>query len=250
MQMTFPFESWNSFWMFSRTVRHTSRFLHDDQVASFLQAVAESTSNHNITIPLGKALWRAQLGNDWITHEQEDGSTWDDPIPFSEQRMKPLRQSAHEGRVNPKGIPCLYAANNIKTAVAEVRPWHSALASVAQLTPARELKLVDCTAGNETNLDFCCDEPPPEEREKIVWREIGRAFSRPVNASPKTAEYVPTQILAELFRKNNYDGLAYKSLLGDGYNIALFDMDLLKIVDRRLYPVTEIRYEIGEAVKP
>jgi hypothetical protein len=28
------------------------------------------------------------------------------------ERMKPLKDRAQEGRVNPKGIPCLYAANS------------------------------------------------------------------------------------------------------------------------------------------
>lgn len=36
--------------------------------------------------------------------------------------MKPLSNSASEGRANPKGIPYLYVATDKETAMSEVRP--------------------------------------------------------------------------------------------------------------------------------
>jgi hypothetical protein len=79
-----------------------------------------------------------------------------------------------------------------------------------------------------------------------VWRAIARAFSEPATPDPGVAEYAPTQILAEHFRKLGYDGVIYKSKLGSGYNVAVFDLDALEIVDVRLYPVKIVRYEIGD----
>ncbi|WP_421882420.1 RES family NAD+ phosphorylase [Methylibium sp.] len=172
--------------------------------------------------------------------------TYEEPVPFAPERMKPLKGAAHEGRVNPRGIPCLYTASNKETAVAEVRPWLGALVSVAQLTPARPLRLVNCGEGHDSKFDVYFDEPAPEIREQAVWRAIGREFSKPVGPDLAVAEYAPTQVLAEHFKKLGYDGVVYKSKLGPGINLAFFDIDALEMQNVRLYPVKTVTVEIGE----
>ena len=121
------------------------------------------------------------------------------------ERMKPLKDRAVEGRANPKGIPYLYLATNRETALAEVRPWIGSLISVGAFEILRELRIVNCSS-DDHNIIYR-EEPPPEEREKAVWVSIDRAFSRPVDPSDDVAAYVPTQILAELFKAEGYDGI-------------------------------------------
>ena len=246
--MTVPsaFESWNSYSGFSHAVRHKSRFFHDRRVNKFLRTFTASAEKRVATISLDKALWRAQTGHEWEERLAAGDVPYDEPVPFKPERMKPQLGSAHEGRVNPRGIPCLYAATNKETAVAEVRPWLGALVSVAQLGVTRELRLVNCSEGHDSELELYFDEPSAEERDKSVWRAIGRAFSEPATPDPGIAEYVPTQVLAEHFRKQGYDGVIYKSKLGTGFSIAVFDLSALEIVDVRLYPVKAVTYEIGE----
>jgi RES domain len=239
------FSSWNSYWAFSHAVRFRSRFIHDRQVATFLRAISATAKQRVTALSSGKALWRAQVGHA-LDPRKQDGVEYDEPVPFNAERMKPLRSSAHEGRVNPRGIPCLYAASDKETSVSEVRPWLGALVSVAQLTPKKQLKLVNCLDSRETRFDLYLEEPAPEIREQVVWRALGRAFSEPVDPDPAVAEYAPTQILAEHFKKLGYDGVVYRSTLGKGMNFAIFDIDALDVVDVRLYPVTAVQYEIGE----
>lgn len=239
------FQSWNSYWAFSTAVRFQSRFIHDKQVTSFLRAISASVKRRETTLSTGKALWRAQVGYD-VDPREQDGVEYDEPVPFKPERMKPLRHLAHEGRVNPRGIPCLYAASDKETGVSEVRPWLGALVSVAQLTPKRLLKLVNCVDGGDGRNDLYLDEPSLEIREQAVWRALGRAYSEPVDPDPGIAEYAPTQVLAEHFKKLGYDGVTYRSTLGKGFNIAVFDLDALDVVDVRLYPVSAVHYEIGE----
>jgi hypothetical protein len=240
-----PFSSWNAFWAFSDAIRHRSRFIHDRRVREFLSAVAGSAESRIFSLAEGKALWRAQVGHDW-QEKQQDDITYQEPVPFPPERMKPLRGSGHEGRVNPRGIPCLYTASNKETAVAEVRPWLGALVSVAQLTPKRWLRLVNCGEGHDSKFDVYFDEPSPQIREEAVWRAIGREFSKPVSPDLAVAEYAPTQVLAEHFKKLGYDGVVYKSKLGTGINLAFFDLDALEMHDVRLYPVKAVTVEIGE----
>jgi hypothetical protein len=163
--------------------------------------------------------------------------------------MKPLPDRAAEGRVNPRGIPCLYAATHRETAVAEVRPWVGAHVSVAQLRTVRPLKLVNCTS-DDRRLILFGREPTPEEREKACWLDIDGAFSRPVERSDQLAEYVPTQIIAEMFRKEGFDGIAYRSSLGPGHNVALFDLDAAEVASCGVFNVRGMAFEIEEAGNP
>lgn len=54
-------------------------------------------------------------------------------------------------------------------------------------------------------------------------RRLGQELSRPIGSARRDAEYLPTQFLCELIKTNGFDGVLYKSGLGDGYNVALFD---------------------------
>ena len=61
----------------------------------------------------------------------------------------------------------------------------------------------------------CLDVGLPEDlvekggmsQEAIVWLMINWTFSAPATRSDDTAEYAPTQILAEAFRQDGADGL-------------------------------------------
>jgi len=162
------------------------------------------------------------------------------PAPLGISDMKPLKDRAFEGRVNPKGIPCLYLATTKRAAVSEVRPWIGALVSVAQLKTERNLTIVDCSKLHKTRPIFL-EEPPQQKIDDAVWASIDRAFSEPITPTEDSADYAPTQTLAELFCSKGYDGLAYKSAFGeDGYNIALFDLESATVINCALVKVTEL----------
>lgn len=97
---------------------------------------------------------------------------------------------------------------------------------------------------------YLTGEPSPQEREEAVWRDIERAFARPVSPSDDLADYVPTQIIAELFKVIGFDGVAYGSSLGSGHNIALFDLDAAEIINCSLFQVKNIEFDFKEAANP
>jgi len=81
-------------------------------------------------------------------------------------------------------------------------------------------------------------------RIEAVWADINSAFSEPATRDESTADYVPTQILAELFRDLGYDGVVYRSAFGeDGFNIALFDLDAAEVQSCVLKEVTQMTYD-------
>jgi hypothetical protein len=150
-------------------------------------------------VPAGSPIWRAQRSHRWRKEEIGEGLYEELPFQYCPQRMKPRANRALEGRSNPKGIPYLYVATEQETAIAEVRPWVGALVSAAHLESTRELRLLNCTSDDHRTMIYFA-EPDAPERERAVWKDIDRAFSRPVSVQDDTADYAPTQILAELFR--------------------------------------------------
>jgi hypothetical protein len=155
--------------------------------------------------------------------------------------MKPRRGRICEGRANPKGISYLYVANNSATAIAESRPWVGAHVSIARLKIMRDLRIVTCISNHLRRAYL--KEPDAPERERAVWKAIDRAFSEPVTTDDETADYAPTQLLAEFFRNHGLDGVSYRSSLGEGHNLALFDLDSARVVGCSVQEIRSVKYE-------
>ncbi len=66
--------------------------------------------------------------------------------------------------------------------------------------------------------------------------------------SDNMADYAATQIIAELFKKANFDGIAYRSNFGEnGHNIVLFDIDAAELINCRLHQVDAVNIEFSVA---
>jgi len=221
-----------------------------------LETVLATLKDRDVKIPEGTILYRAQRGIEFepVDYDEETRAA---PVGFDATRMKPLADRATEGRVNPAGIPVLYLASTEQTAISEVKPWIGAEISVAQFETLRNLRAVDLSLGHGqtafghlTLLQLEGEDPTDAAtKEKAVWIDIDNAFSRPVTRSDDTADYVSTQILAELFRSKGYAAIIYRSQFGEkGYNVALFDVDDAEAINCAPYEVMdiEVRYkEIG-----
>lgn len=176
------------------------------------------------------------------------------PDAFDPERMVPKAEFVRDGRVNPRGIPCLYLASTEEAAMAEVRPWVGSYISLAQFKIMRDVVVVDCTKDTRVFPNWLLRKTPREipadKRERIAWGEISYAFSRPVTPDEPVTEYVPTQILAEAFRAHGYDGIVYTSLLGAGLNIALFDCAAAELINCGLYETNAVQFKFDPCSNP
>lgn len=236
---------------FSEVVRQQYRFAHPSEVAEFLRSLVDTSASRARSIAKGFPMWRAQLGNAFRDRQIDDPDLTiivEDAVPFPPERMKPRRNAAHEGRANAKGIPYLYAATDRNTAMSEVRPWIGATISLGRFASTKDLRLVDLSVGHDFQLtpDHLFGPLPDEEMEKAIWAQVDKAFSTPVTDDPSTAEYVPTQVIAEVFRREGFDGLVYKSALSDGFNMTIFDLDSAELIDCRLYKVDSVSFKFSE----
>ena len=245
------FKSWRSFLDFKVLTTWTRRYVHDQETEAFLETVLQTAHKRIMIVPSGETIWRAQLG---CEEPHLEKGVLVGRRPYEESRMRPLPDRAVEGRVNPKGIPVLYLATDCGTAIAEVRPWIRSYVSIGVFKSHRELKLVNCITTKSDRIVYGMmpeedmpKELPPESREKCVWAHIDYFFAEPVARNNNVADYASTQIIAELFKANGYDGIAYRSSLDtNGNNLTLFDLNIVKLVERKLCRVTSIKCDFEE----
>ena len=251
------FASWRSYQRFEGRVRLYRCHILDKEIKAFLDTVKQTWGNRNMLIPEGKLLWRAQLG---VCHRPSGDPGAEDvevPIGFDCKRMKPPADHSREGRANSPGVPVLYLASTKQTAISEVRPWVGSEVSVGEFRTTRRLNVINLTKGHSKYsweallgdhfLDVGAEDGTPEAKERAVWIEIDNAFSRPVALTDGQENYIPTRILAELFQEAGYNGIVYRSQVGqegrDGYNIALFRLEDAELRVCTPYEVKSIQVE-------
>jgi RES domain-containing protein len=239
------FTSADSYEQFERTVKTKARFAIEDSVREFLSVVLQTAPKRLGKLKKEKILYRAQRGfaieqrSSNIAGEDED-EEMDVKVALPPERMVPRAEFLGDGRVNPRGIPCLYLASSPSAAISEMRPWVGSAITLARFRAVSDLRLVECSLNTTRNWLV-------EDKEDAVWGDIGYAFSKPVTHDEPHLDYVPTQILAESFKNGGFDGIVYKSLLDErGKNLALFDVGSATLLTCCLY---EIKAASLECVK-
>lgn len=216
------FKSWKDFQLFQHHVQKQSRYVYSEEISNFLDSLKETLPSRSRTFPFGTLCYRSQQGH----HEFESEG---DLIVMghSPDRMKPTFKYAIEGRANPKGIPYLYLSNDRNISMMELRPHIGETISCGEFKASRDLVLIDCYSVERTfgNVELLFN--PPTDKIGItqaIWSLINDAFAKPVSNSETTSDYVPTQILSELFKSEGYDGICCKSSFGNGFNYIFFDL--------------------------
>ncbi|MCP1471904.1 RES domain-containing protein [Sphingobium sp. OAS761] len=241
------FASWRSYWNFAREVSHQRRYLLSSSSRAFLDELIRTSEKRQSRLPAGHRLCRAQVAHG----ELDDPDVGPLPRPAPPARMVPLPYSASDGRANPRGIPCLYMADDRHTAIAEVRPWIGSLVSVAIMRTLKDQRLVDVRDDSGRQPIYLEGEPSPDEREAAVWSHVARAFREPVLREDNRAGYASTQIIAEAFRNHGYDGIAYGSAFGEGRtNIVLFDIGAAELEACELHEIKNVQLIHEETENP
>lgn len=232
---------------FAMGVKFGHRYALNNDARIFLNCVAASVDQRSETITKGSRFWRAQIGSDWIQDEADASGCAFENRPFMKERMTPAQPFSSDGRVTPKGIVSLYLASVPDAAMSEVRPWIKSDVTCSSFEITRDLKVVDCSVHADKNL-LGWNAKTQDEIQEAVWADIDRAFSRPVSRDEDALDYIPTQIIAELFKSRGYDGVRYRSALCDGgYNLALFDLNSATFMSSQLFTVSGISFSFSES---
>ena len=237
------FESKDAFGDFVRTVRSERRFIFDGKAGNFIAAVRAASKSRMHSVKSGVRLWRAQRGS-LFAPENDMGIEEEHPLPVTRMIPDP-KYIKNGGRANPPGFTYLYLASTKETALAEMRPWVGESLTLGIFEIQKNIKIVVCKAGDEDWEErLFVENPPLDKLNQYVWNDISRAFAHPVDREDQENTYVPTQILAEAFKAEGFDGFAYRSGLERGTNIVLFDVHAAKLIDRCrfVYTLNKVRY--------
>lgn len=151
-----------------------------------------------------------------------------DATPFQLDQMgAPPADVASDGRANPIGIRYLYLADDLYTAIAEVKPSKGSLVALAtfSVVQGRNLKLIDLTNPRLTISPFRVTSAVADVRGSMSFLEaLGEELSVPTQPHRATRDYLASQYLCELIKVSGYDGVVYRSSLAQGRNFAFFDV--------------------------
>lgn len=227
-------DDWAKF-IIRRRVRSRHALFQDEQ--EFINAVMKTANEKKIQFDKGTLFKRARIG---CTSEGEQFTDSYKKIPYPSDELKPPKnlRLIKDGRANSRGISVLYLASNIKTAIAEVRPWISAYVTIGTLELKKDLILVNLS--KTSSAAWHVDEPI----KKVIWQKINESFAKPISQGDEMWDYYATQYLSEVFKVNGYDGILYmSSQFEGGYNIVLFNSDDASVIKTELYKIRSLQFE-------
>lgn len=165
------------------------------------------------------------------------------------EMMAPPKHLASHGRANPAGIPYLYLASTALTAVSEVRPHTGELANLAEFLVPAGLKIVDLRHPKRSVSPFMLSDEGEISmlRGDIEFLEkLGDELTRPVLPRSAAFDYTPSQYLCEYVKVCGFDGVMYRSSVGDGVNLALFNPEVAEVGAIRTQLVSRVMVSLAE----
>lgn len=145
----------------------------------------------------------------------------------------PPPESAIYGRANKNGESVLYLAEDMYTALAEVRSGKRQRISIAEVEIKDDLKIVS----------LCFSEDPAMAKEIYYW--IAFSFFIPINNTE--SDYFVTQCIAKCLKECGYNGIEYSSSLSaSGKNLVVFDPYKAQPVNSKIYQTVQILYYAEE----
>lgn len=201
-----------------RKLAGTNYFLVEDEYEAIIRPIVPYISD---TIRAGSRWHRARMGAKKRAADFRDIGA--PPNYFFEPHKDkgigaPPVGVATAGRVNRPGVSYLYLASNSETAAAEMRPHPGELVSIGVFEVNKELRVVDLRTHDLTKL--WRDDSQLEMLEFIVAME--KIFATAAPPSNRGA-YTLTQFLGEIFRRLGFDGVLFRSTVGDGDNLVTFN---------------------------
>jgi len=222
---------------FRKELMHNNRFFPNPLVVPDLKRLQELLGYLTVDIDTKQSFFRARI--------QED----DNPI-LPRNMGQPSEKLVTNGRANPAGIPYLYLASDIATAISEIRPHTGEKVCIAEFGLKKTVPFADLRNPRKTISPFSL----PDETDLVLLRrdldflcKLGDELTHPVVPKIAHLEYLPSQYLCEYIKHCGFAGVIYRSSVSTGTNYALFDAThaVLPIVVK-LYDVKSVTVDFVE----
>lgn len=154
--------------------------------------------------------------------------------------LAPPKSITDDGRCNPKGISYLYLSTDEYTAICEVKPNPGEDVTIATLKV--NLKNIIYFYPHFYEKLPCFRENLTEEQLTLL-KCIDYGMSRKINDKRKL-EYLPFQYITEYIKRRGYNGFLYRSTVGTGHNLVMFDWENnVKVDDKNKVTIESVKYE-------
>lgn len=166
------------------------------------------------------------------------------PKGFSSKEMgMPPIEKARPGRIGAEGIPCFYLANDVDTAIKEVRAGAFDYVTVAKFKLKNNIKVIDLRLLDSIS-PFSISDPISLAINKEPLLRLKAEVEKPVRVTENAIEYVPVQYFCDYIRSKEYKGIIYNSTMSaKGYNLSAFtDVDFA-YVQKHIYYIKDISVE-------
>jgi hypothetical protein len=196
--------------IFCNEIIYKNRFFPQNTIK--LEILEELLPLYEEELPCGDSYYRARIC--------EDGKR------FTKKHMGcPPPERSSSGRANPNGIPYLYLSSIEDTALYEVKPFNMDIVSIGEFTSKKVLKIIDLASEHKIK-PFRLGNKIRDKRLQIELLKILSAeLSKSINPRRANLDYIPLQYICEFIKIRGFDGLTYKSSLGDGNNLLVFNED-------------------------
>lgn len=217
---------------FKEELKHKNRYFPNDNALStkYLKRIIKDFKS--ITYP--KEVYRARINTTESMYSKEEMG-------------KPPFKIATEGRANPIGISYLYVASDEKTAISEIRPSKGDMVTIAKIKLPSELTFLDTTNLKNKISPFAYSDNVSVLQSLYksinLLEQFGEELSKPVLPREAHLEYIASQYLTELVKHFGFDGLIYKSSVGSGFNVVIFDDFELEFLDLKKCKIRNILTE-------
>lgn len=153
---------------------------------------------------------------------------------------RPPLHLATEGRFNRTRVSVLYLASDANTAVSELRPHPGHLVSTSSFRSTRDLKVANFASFDAR--DFLSDSKLEQLRDIL---SIADLLNVPVQPEHRYL-YSITQLFSDALRLEGFEGLVFKSSVGEGVNLTCFVADAFTPISgsEAVYEVSSLRYEL------
>ena len=218
---------------FKQELKHNNRYFPNDR--EFNKDSLKETIEYFESFDYTKEVFRGRINN---TNE----------IIPQEEMGKPPCEIASQGRANPVGISYLYVASDEETAISEIRPDKGDIVTMAKIILPENLRFLDIRSPKNTisPFDFSDNVLEALYRDIDLLERFGEELSKPVLPRKAHLEYLASQYLTELVKHYGFDGLLYKSSVGSGYNIVIFNDIDIEFIELKRYNInnTSIDFEV------
>jgi len=233
----FTYKDWEDFCNY---LIYTNRYVLDDKRKAIVDEITKLAKQGEDIIKKDTIFWRARINFNKFKFENNDVAL----LHYTQEEMlNTPSEVVGSGRANPPGISYLYLAENIETAIAEVKPYLGARIDLISLRLKKDIKIINFQKPVRLSTVSLLS-LSKEEIEKInnIWFGMQLSFSVPLPPDDELG-YIPTQYIAELFKNKGYEGIVYESVQRkDNYNLVLFNRSNVEPARRDERSIYEIEY--------